>query len=84
VLESICADATAFPLPADPLVIFLFNPFPESGMRQVVANLDQSLREHPRPVFVLYHNPLLEHTLGESAPLRKIAGAPQYSIFTNL
>jgi hypothetical protein len=84
VLESICGDATAFHLPADPLVIFLFNPFPESGMRQVVANLDQSLREHPRPVYVLYHNPLLEHTLSESQKLRKIAGTPQYSIFTNL
>ncbi len=80
-LESICADATAFPLPTDPLVIFLFNPFPESGMRQVVANLEQSLREHPRPVFVLYHNPLLEHTLTESWRLRKIAGEQQYSVF---
>jgi hypothetical protein len=49
----------------------------------VVANLDQSMREHPRPVYVLYHNPLLEHTLGESRLLRKIAGAPQYSLFTN-
>lgn len=82
-LESICADATAFPLPADPLVIFLFNPFPESGMRQVVANLDQSLRAHPRPVCVLYHNPLLEHTLGESKQLKKIAGGQQYSLFSN-
>ncbi len=82
-LESICADATASPLPADPLVIFLFNPFPESGMRQVVANLDQSLHEHPRPVFVLYHNPLLEHTLGESRLMKKIAGTLQCSLFTN-
>jgi len=82
-LESIYADATAFPLPADPLVIFLFNPFPESGMRQVVANLDQSLREHPRPVYVLYHNPLLEHTLGESRQLKKISSSPQCSLFTN-
>lgn len=80
-LESICADATAFSLPADPLVIFLFNPFPESGMRQVVASLNQSLREHPRPVYVLYHNPLLEHTLGESKLLRKVGGAQQYSLF---
>ena len=80
-LESICADATEFPFPEDPLVIFLFNPFPESGMRRVVANLEQSLRAHPRPVYVLYHNPLLEHTLGESKLLRKIAGAQQYSLF---
>jgi hypothetical protein len=82
-LESICADATAFPLPDDPLVIFLFNPFPESGMRQVVANLEQSLRSHPRPAYVLYHNPLLEHTLGECALLKKMASAHQYSLFGN-
>jgi len=80
-LESICGDATAFPFPDDPLVIYLFNPFPESGMRQVVANLELSLRAHPRPVYVLYHNPLLEHTLREGARLRKIAGTHQYSMF---
>lgn len=82
-LESICADATAFPLPNDPLVIFLFNPFPESGMRKVVANIEQSLRANPRPVYVLYHNPLLEHTLGECALLKKIVGAHQYSLFVS-
>jgi SAM-dependent methyltransferase len=80
-LESICGDATAFPFSADPLVIYLFNPFPESGMRQVVANLEQSLRAHPRAVYVLYHNPLLEHTLSEGVRLRKIAGTHQYSMF---
>jgi hypothetical protein len=82
-LESICADATAFTLPADPLVIFLFNPFPESGMRQVLANLEQSLRAQPRPVFVLYHNPLLEHVLSEGSLLRKTVGAHQYSLFSS-
>jgi SAM-dependent methyltransferase len=81
-LESICGDATAFPFPDDPLVIYLFNPFPESGMRQVVANLEQSLRAHPRPVYVLYHNPLLEHTLRENAVLRKLSGTHQYSVFS--
>jgi SAM-dependent methyltransferase len=82
-LESICADATAFPLPDDPLIIYLFNPFPETGMRQVFANLAQSMREHPRPVYVLYHNPLLEHVLTESGFLRKLGGTHQYSLFTN-
>jgi SAM-dependent methyltransferase len=82
-LEAICADAATFPFPNDPLVIYLFNPFPESGMRQVVANLEQSLRAHPRPVYILYHNPLLEHVLSESTHLRKIAGAHQYSLFAD-
>jgi hypothetical protein len=82
--ESICADATAVPFPDEPLVIFLFNPFPESGMRHVLSNLEQSLRAHPRPVYVLYHNPLLEHVLSEGAQLRKTTSTHQYSIFSNL
>ena len=52
-------------------------------MRQVVLNLEESLREYPRPVYVLYHNPLLEHVLSESARLRKMAASVQYSIFSN-
>ncbi len=79
--ETICADAAAFPIPEDPLVIYLFNPFPESGMRQVVANLEQSLRAHPRPVYILYHNPLLEYVLSENGLLRRIAGTHHYSLF---
>jgi SAM-dependent methyltransferase len=81
-LESICADATAFPFPGDPLLIYLFNPFPEIGMRQVFANLERSLRDHPRAVYVLYHNPLLEHVLTERGFLRKLSGTNQYSLFT--
>ena len=81
-LDSICADASEFPFPDEPLVVFLFNPFGESGMRQVTANLEGSLRAHPRPVYVLYHNPLLEYVLSESTVLRKRAGAQQYSVFS--
>ncbi len=80
-LQAICADATDFPLPVEPLVIYFFDPFPESGLRRVLANLEQSLRAHPRELYVLYHNPLLEHALSESALLKKIAGTHQYSVF---
>lgn len=81
-LESICADATAFQFPDHPLVIFLFNPFPESGMRRVLLNLEQSLRRRSRPVYVIYHNPLLEHVLSEAGFLRKVSGTHQYSVFS--
>ena len=80
-LESICGDATAFPFPDDPLVLYLFNPLPEPGLRRVMANLGQSLRAHRRPVYVLYHNPLLDHVLGEDAILKKLAHADQYSLW---
>jgi SAM-dependent methyltransferase len=80
-LKSICADATAFPFPAEPTVLYLFNPFLESGLKRTLANLEESLRQNPRPVYVLYHNPLLEHVLGESAAFTKVGGTHQYSIY---
>jgi SAM-dependent methyltransferase len=80
-LESICADATQFAFPDESTVLYLFNPFPESGLRQVIANLEQSLQAHPRALYALYHNPLLEHVLSQSAVLSKIGGTHQYSIY---
>jgi len=80
-LESICADATAFPFPAEPTLLYLFNPFPESGLRCMLANLEQSLQQNPRPVYVLYHNPLLEQVIGESAAFTKVGDTHQYSMY---
>ena len=80
-LESVCADAPSSALPAGPLLIYLFNPFGEEGLRRTIANLKQNVEINPRPVFVLYHNPQLEHVLTGAAFLKKIAGTHQYSIF---
>lgn len=82
-IDSICADAAEFAFPAEPTLLFLFNPFPEPGLNRVIANLEQSLREHPRKIYLLYHNPLLEHVLGGSAALEKIGGTHQYSMYVS-
>jgi SAM-dependent methyltransferase len=80
-LDSVCADATTFPLPEGPLLIYLFNPFPEAGIRRSLENLRSALQSAPRPAFVLYHNPQHENVLLESASFKKLAGTHQYSIF---
>jgi len=83
-LESLCADANTFPFPEEPLVLYLFNPFGEPALRRVVSNLQQSVRANPRPVYVLYYNPLLDHVLTEGGFLRKVAGTHQYSVFSGI
>jgi hypothetical protein len=80
-LEAVCADATTFAIPEAPLLLYLFNPFPEAGMMRVIANLGQSLKDHPRPVYVLYHNPQLEHALQSNAQMQRISGTHQYSLY---
>ena len=80
-IDCILGDACEFAFPPEPTVLYLFNPLPESGLVRMVSNLEQSLREHSRPVFVLYHNPLLDHVLTGNAVFKRIAGTHQYSIF---
>ena len=81
-LEAICGDALTFPFPAEPTVLYLFNPLPEEGLSQVMVNLGRSLRDQPRPFYVLYHNPVLEHVLANSR-LRKLSGTTQYCVYGN-
>src|ERR1700688_1339460 len=72
-VECVAGDASEFVFPPEPTVLYLFNPLPESGLNRMLGNLERSLREHPRPVFVLYHNPLLEHVLTRSDAFTRIA-----------
>ena len=47
-VELLVADAQDFAFPPDPLVVYLYNPFPGAVLERVVANLEASLRERPR------------------------------------
>ena len=56
-LQSIAGDATTIELPAEPLFVFLYNPFGEATTAAFLENLARSLRATPRPVVVAYLNP---------------------------
>lgn len=81
-IKCLLGDACEFAFPAEPTVLYLFNPLPESGLMRMIGNLEQSLREHPRPMFVIYHNPLLEKVLTRSTTFKRTSKTHQYSIFT--
>jgi len=80
-LNSVCGDATSFPLPEEPIVLYLFNPFPEPALKRALANLETHLHASPRVVYLLYHNPVLEHVLAAQPFLKKIGRTDQCSIY---
>lgn len=82
-LESICADARDFQFPNEPLLVYIFNPFLESILQQVVATLERSLAAHPRPVCILYHNPLLGGVITRRGIFAVISGTHQYLVMAN-
>ena len=51
-------DAFYYHIPMDVDCIFLFNPFDEVIMSGVIENIDVSLEEFPRDIYVIYMNPL--------------------------
>lgn len=82
-IESVCADATDFALPDDPLIIFLNNPLPAAGLRKLMANLERSLRTNPRPTIVVYTNPMLQEIVAATSSFTKMGGTHQYASFRN-
>jgi hypothetical protein len=79
----VCMDARQFEFPAGPLLVFLFNPLPERALAVVIGNLESAIRGQPRPAYVVYHNPLLEHVLAKSGALSKAGGNMQWAVHTN-
>ena len=51
-------DVTEYELPAEPLVLYLFNAFGSAVIVQLLHNLEASLRAHPRECFFIYLNPV--------------------------
>ena len=80
-LESHAGDAREFEFPAQPTILYLFNPFPEHVLRAVLANLRKSLEASPRPVYVIYHNLVHERLFNECGWLRPASRTTQYAIY---
>jgi hypothetical protein len=83
-IEALCMDARDFRFPLQPLVVYLFNPFPEPVFAAVLSHLGQSILENPRPVYVAYRYIEHEQLLADSGWLTKVAGTEQWVIYQNL
>jgi SAM-dependent methyltransferase len=80
-IELWCGDARQFNFPHEPLVVFLFDPFPEHILEQVMTKLQRSVREQPRPVIVVYQNPVSEHVLSNAGWVRRIRGDIRAAVY---
>jgi SAM-dependent methyltransferase len=76
-IELHCQDATKFVFAAEPAVVFLFNPLPQGSLRTLINNLEQSLRQNPNPVYVIYANPIFEEIIRNNRSLIGLGGNHQ-------
>lgn len=55
-VELVLGDAAAYPLPPEPTVCFMNNPFGPDAMARLLDGMEASLAQAPRPFYLLYHH----------------------------
>ena len=77
-------DVVDYEFPAVPAVVFLFNPFGADTLRATVANLERSLKQTPRQMFVAYFNAVHRDVLDDSPALRLVARTRHGAVYEAL
>ena len=77
-IELVCMDAAVFPIPQEPAVLFMFNPFGKEVMARVIENVRQSYEAHPRELYVVYATPVLDEMWARAGFLEKVKELPGY------
>jgi len=81
-LESVCIDASLFILPDEPCVLYFNNPFDQHVMACTLQNIEASMSRHPRPMFIIYVNPLWNSLFEEANWLEKVAASDHWSVYS--
>jgi hypothetical protein len=82
-IESVLADVVNYKLPEKPVVLYLFNPLNEKMVEVLLANIRRSLVVRPRPVFVLYKNPIAGSLFEKGKFLKAVRISKPYAIYRN-
>jgi SAM-dependent methyltransferase len=80
-IESLCTDAREYEFPQANIVLYLFNPFPDYVLRDVLANLVASARRRPRTIFVLYNAPFEKQEFERIPELKQFFETSQYQLY---
>lgn len=84
-ITAMCADATTFEYPDQPLLLYFFNPFSETILRKVVENIGTSLQKNPRTILIVYYNPQHEQVFRDSERFDRVELAnwndPMWSVY---
>jgi 16S rRNA G966 N2-methylase RsmD len=83
-VTSLCMDATAYPIPAEPVVFYFGNPFKGAVLQTVRTNIEKSVLQHPREVIIIYHHPLSRHAHWDHAEFLEVSRrARDHSVYTS-
>ena len=74
-------DAAQFDFPDDPIVLYMFNPFGIGTVRQVLRNLETSLRQMPRHAVIVLLWPQWEGEVAAMEGMKLSRATKEYRIY---
>lgn len=80
-IETWLGDAREYVFPAGPLVVYLFNPFPEDILQEVLERLRASFVQQRREIVVAYHNLVHEGVMRALPFLEELGRTEQFAIY---
>lgn len=83
-VELVCADATQFPIPSGPLILFVNNSFGTAIISEVVKNLEASFQRVPRRIVVLYFNAFFPEAWQQCKMLTQVKATRAISIYDSM
>ena len=82
-IDSINVNAADYCFPDESLVLYFFNPFGPAVMKAVLSNLEQSLAQHPRDVFLVLCYPELAPVVEAASFLQPIEENRSFVLYRN-
>ena len=76
-------DALEYPLPEEPSIFFLYNPFEEQVMGPLIERIGESLRRVPRRVVVMYDTPRHGELWDRCGFVKRVAGDEGGMVWAN-
>jgi len=80
-IEHVHQDAADYAWPELPTVVYMNNPFGEKILSTVLARLEKSLQAAPRPLFLIYFNPVPRRLLDASPELLPVRAEPLFCVY---
>jgi len=82
-IELVCCDATDYRMPAEDTVLFLSNPFESPIVSRVLAHMRESLQNHPRQFYLVYHNPVCHDLIVQTDLFEVVFVSKLYAVYKN-
>jgi len=64
-------DAAQYAIQPDDQIFYMFHPFGAPVLRQIIKNMKASFNQHPRPMWIIYRNPVHSHVIEQSGFFEK-------------